>query len=983
MFYHLKMSRITSVFILFFTLVSFSSSAQDTAIKIVSELKNQDIDSEETFTVTEIIGKDIYHITEDLSSTTTFTLINFRDDKMEYYMSDELQLSSGLDDWRFFQEEGELPYVVLNEYPDKTKSIKGREAMLIELQMNDGITKGEAWVDKKLFNRYKERYGLELTEGILEFSFTDDDFKIAYNTLSVEEVEVTEDFYSQLSHTAKENEGRGKALQKSLDSLITSLQEKEKQYGVESISSFQEGIARIQTSDKSFYINNQGEKIFDEIVENFHPYLFEDENNEDFRYLEYERDRERYHFIVQDNGRYRLVKKGGEPLHSGDFDKIETRTLEYFFNVYNAERMGIMDSWGKLIVPVKYQEIIPLTPRYFLVKRKSKYGVYDAERQKLSIKTKYEDVDYCGGCSVSSLLLKRKGKWGVVNLDGNKLLAFDYEHEPGTQRRADNWVSSLTKNGKKLLINLDSGKTINTDHYDNIFVLSKDLILYKKEEQFGLLQASGKPLIDEHFDFIMDQYLEDEKDYIKVFQREEGKLKVGLIDQQGQWILPIGKYDAANRYRNGFFSVKFEGKTGLLDQDQNQLLDLEYEFISAEILNHSSSKHQLGNVFSFSDFKKTGLYFADSNQLIEAKYEAVDRVFNKDSTQVYFLTEMNNSQNDKDYELFSAEGEQLLSQKYDRITHLTDDLFEVTKDHKNGIYDVGQQKIIVKPEYDFISEFDESHLLIRRNREQQLLHISDRKFVLKKYSYFAKTNEENLWVIGDDKKGKLYNTSTKKIISDSFNHGTRDEWEFKQGLMAVNTGYTTGVINTEGKIIIPFQYSQIEVLSNGYLRMVEEISESKNKIYFADNDGKIIHDEAFTEHPYYGEYEGEALAGNLLVTSNIDSDGETVYGLMDLSGKERVKPQYTNLQARGDKGFITQVKNTLNDPYNFTMGLLDNEGKEIIAPVLETVLYDVYHPVPDNNNTVPVKVDQYYFYLDETGKVLPFISQKWEDRFME
>lgn len=106
-----------------------------------------------------------------------------------------------------------------------------------------------------------------------------------------------------------------------------------------------------------------------------------------------------------------------------------------------------------------------------------------------------------------------------------------------------------------------------------------------------------------------------------------------------------------------------------------------------------------------------------------------------------------------------------------------------------------------------------------------------------------------------------------------------------------------------------------------------------------------------------------------------------VYGLMDLSRNEYVKPQYTNLQKRGDKGFITQVKSFLNEKYKFTVGLLNNVGEEIIPPVLESVVFYTYNSFLDSD-TVPVKIDRCYVYIDEKGEILSFISRELGEGFL-
>lgn len=973
--------------------------AQEKAIRIMSEISFEVMDdallqneyeideiNNTSYTRIETIGKDFFQNQTNSSSVENITVVNFRDSIFYYTVDKE---THGKDTITIL--EGDAAHMKITQvFPDRVKNILNRKAHQVELLLTAENVLYNAWVDSELFHRYYQDYNVPLFEGILEFNYIHEGIQTNYRVIEIDEVDVIEDFYSYPENSSitsekpfyQDNSEHSSEIEKykiSKDSLLLEIQNIEKQHQYTSISPFKNGIAKVETNYKSVYINTKGDMVFEELLEEFHPHQHSISLGQGF--WSHTKIDSLTYYLTQTNNRFRILKENGKPTHSGDFEKIIRERNTNFFGVYEGGKKGLMNTKGNLIVPVQFEEVIPLTPRYFVIRKNKKFGIFDIEKQQPSIVLEYEDIDYCGGCDyINYVLLEKHGKWGILNLEGKELLPFKYDHKQGTQKSSGKWVKSLMRNGKSFLINLDSKNELDITDYENITPLSEMIIHWEKDKQFGLMNENGKQILQKTYDFVLDEIYPANPPYLKVYKN--GNLRtVALIDTLGNSLLSIGEYETADLINNNFFLVGKKGKKGLLDANQNMVLPMDYEDIRLLVSEKDAKTQDQIDVFSFGEYQNEGIFFSPSKKVIAQQFKSVRRIFNRDSSQVYIEVELalENSSYKSKKGLYSILGEELISAEYDNLNFLTDGFFVISKDSKYGLVDVSSKKIIETPRYSSISKIDENLIQLKEKDHAKIFSTKTRKYLFPEHTYFAKTSEDSIWIIGKNEELQLYDFEKQRFISESFkNSSYLNDWNFKNNLLAVVKGSKTGVINIKGKTIIPFEYDNIEIFESGEMRLEKYRENDVIEYFYAKNNGQLIHKKPYFENRYSGMHEGSARMNSFFIISEVSENDETKYGLMHVSGKEIVKPVYSEIMSfNEDNGFATRI--AFNGDYSTKsfhgIGILNKDGDEILPPILDRIRGEEYYWLPENFPVLS-ELNGYYFYIDENGEILPFISRK-------
>lgn len=986
------------LFILLFSLIFQTSLlAQEKATQITVEISFKTDDEtafseseiEEINTTTynrvEIIGKDIFQNRTNISSVENITIVNFRDSIYYFPVGKGAYGKGSITELK----QDALNMKILQVFPDKVRNILNRKAHQVKLLLLPENVIFNAWVDTELFHQFQHEYNVPLYEGILEFNYTYNGVITSYQAVKIEEVDVVEDFYSFPNQSSSgnknpiwkqddtEDDPELKKYLSAREGLLQKIQNLEKQHQYSGISPFKNGIAKVQTDIKSFYINSKGETVFEELVEEFHPHQHSEHLGQGF--WSHTKIDSLTYYLTKTNSRFRILKENGNPPHSGDFEKIIRERNSNYFGVYKGTKKGLLDTWGNLVVPVQFDEVIPLTPRYFLIQKNGKSGVFDTTKQDFSIPLEYDNVDYCGGCDhIDYVLLKQKEKWGIFSLEGNELLSFEFDHKPGSQRSSGNWITSLTRNSKKLLINLKTKKELDVTDYDHVKPLSQTIIHWEKDNQFGLMNENGQQLLQENYSFILDEIYPANRPYLKVLNNEKPR-KISLVDTLGNSILPFGDYETADLLINNFFVAGKNSKKGLLDKNLNPVLPLEYEDVSILVSEKDSKTGQQLDVFSFGEYENEGLFFWPSKKIIPSQFQSVKRIFNHDSTQVYIEVAL--AQKSSVYTskkgLYNISGEEIIPVEYDNIQFIEDNFFAIAKDSKYGLVDVRSGKVIETPRFSSISKMDKNLIQLKEKESAKIFDTKSGKYLFPEHTYFAKTNDDSLWMIGDANEVRLYDFENRRFISENFQN-RRYEWNFKDQLLIVEKSSKTGVINKSGKLIVPFEYDHIELFDSGEMRLETFKENDLIEFYYSKKDGKFINNKPYLESRYSGIHDGSAKMNSFFLISDVLKNGETTYGLMDVSGNEVVKPVYTDIISLNEEtGFVTRIDKSGNYSSSsfFGFGILNKTGKEIIPPILNRIQGENYYLLPDNFPVLS-ELEGYYFYIAENGEVLPFISSR-------
>lgn len=198
-------------------------------------------------------------------------------------------------------------------------------------------------------------------------------------------------------------------------------------------------------------------------------------------------------------------------------DIITSRT----FIVKKANKYGVYNTLGEILIPVEYDEIKPFEPYKFAVRKAKRYGVY--KDYKLSA-FEYENVtDYSG-----ELLLEKAGKYGIWKNWSVIPPIYDSIDSHG-----DRNIVSL--NGKYGIVD-DNTKEVLPIKYEMIIPLG-DYFKVKTEKGWSLGFIQHGIIFSTTFDDI-SLISEYRKRINSVFMVKEGN-KYGCINNHGEIVIPI------------------------------------------------------------------------------------------------------------------------------------------------------------------------------------------------------------------------------------------------------------------------------------------------------------------------------------------------------------------------------------------------------------------------------------------------------------
>ncbi len=272
------------------------------------------------------------------------------------------------------------------------------------------------------------------------------------------------------------------------------------------------------------------------------------------KYMQIEKIKSRNAFIIKESEfRYNIVDAKDRVQFETWYDRIITAKEPGIYIVKKADKMGIIDEKGKVIVPIEYRKI--------------------NERP-------YNDGSY--------LAIDKDGKYGCMTLKGEVTLPFEYDR---MDIKGYNSVAISSKKNKCGLIQINNGTPVEiaTCDYDDIIQDNK-LFIVEQGKKYGVMDIYGKLITKLEYDEIQTLkggFMTARKKSNWYFLSNEGQV---LTDKGYAGIFPV--VNAANSYSYGnyanytYLSIKGkDGKFGLIDKLGNEILPVSFEEISAEAQN--------------------------------------------------------------------------------------------------------------------------------------------------------------------------------------------------------------------------------------------------------------------------------------------------------------------------------------------------------------------------------------------------------------
>lgn len=329
--------------------------------------------------------------------------------------------------------------------------------------------------------------------------------------------------------------------------------------------------------------------------------------------------------------------------------------------------------------------------------------------------------------------------------------------------------------------------------------------------------------------------------------------------------------------------------------------------------------------------------------------------------------------------------------KYDETTPFENGVAMVKINEKWGLIDI-KGKEILAPKYKLIQKFQKNGLAVVANDDylEGLINLSGKEIIPCKYSQILRFSDglagfldktvnlygfidetgkviikptyRNIYPIFENGRTWVQNEKNQYFFIDKqgnplFNQDFDYVFNFEGNLAPVKLNKKYGLIDINGKLVVPYQYDELLTYGHGLF------SFSKNeKCYVLDDSGKEI----LKDLPYdFLSF----LSKNLFCVSydnNKLDEIDAKYGVINRQNKVVLSLDYDYI-GNYSEGLIAACKNK-------KWGFVDSTGKVIIPFEYKDRIMEVSESLEalefcEGFAIVPVK-DNYWIYIDKTGKPL-------------
>lgn len=705
-----------------------------------------------------------------------------------------------------------------------------------------------------------------------------------------------------------------------------------------SAAPFTDGFARVENGAETYFIDTAGKFAFDQMLP-----------------LEgYTGANSRFNRVLVQNkishkNKWGIIKNGQWILQPV-YDSIDTRFTEWKL-LQNGKRTWC-DTTGKLLAPLRFSNMGYLDGHYFDVRQNGKWGIYDARTDSLIIPIQYDGFDYCGGCSLASdyVLASKNKKWGVIGFDNKVRVPFEYEHEHSGMR-SDEWVHSLYRKGKRVLINMNTGKIFAEPEYEfPDDMLWNGLVCLIKNNKYGLLTATGKPVTKFEYDYIT--WFEDVRNRMNNYACVGKNGKYGIIDTTGAIIIPLKYKGLIWAYDDSTFLVDGEKEKMLLDRAGNRLLPESYTDIQEMTVGDNAPW-----LFAVVKNDKYRLFNRRSKELTPVIYDDLSA-----SRLNGFIV----TQCDKKTGLLNLEGKEVFAPQYDHIFREYDDtsLLKLKTYVSEGTQEALATidgKMVLLPEYSSIEELKEHIWLLQKDSSYFLYNSKTGKKDTLPFKMVSLTGENGVLQVNDDKGAGLFDPVAGVIAA-----GFENIYSFHDHIAIAQKQGKLGGINAQGHTVVPCIYAHISDFSNG-LAVVQKDDERYGVI---DSTGREIIPIEYDKPEGLLNASDYILDDAILLFKESPDAGYLLKGFARKDGKVIVPPQYEIMWKDENASRFLVRKNE-------KFGVLAADGTWLIPAI-----YDDARANKINSYTGVVSLSfpllcfngKNWVYVTLGGKELPYVA---------
>lgn len=469
--------------------------------------------------------------------------------------------------------------------------------------------------------------------------------------------------------------------------------------------------------------------------------------------------------------------------------------------VFNELKFGLIDSLGNIVIPIQYNQIIPLYEN--LLVAKEKWGVIDYNQTELvPLQFDSYEIDHYA----NSVYPEKNGN--VFFLMTKKL------EGPITELMysavfftAENKLKTLNNYDK---IYLEGSWSQNEDY-------SKRILFVTKNGMRGLLNAQYEEIVSPQFEVF--EYYKNIQGLFRVSKNG----KFGFLDKYFKQVIPL-EYDYVESFgKDSIALVLKDGKFSCINtqgEKQTQCnLTPKWKMGQLDFVIDENYVRVFANNDIFGVIDKTTL-----KMILPIKYKSLIPI---EANNFYNGNESTFKQNN--YKIYNTPG------MYDEMLYYNNKIIVKNDNNKFGVIDTNF-RVLIDFKYDTLEiVYNLKHLIYSRNGKLGLVDFSGKEILTSEYDEIRYSKhykqERDIFQVKKNGKWGIVNFENKTLVPSEYDsikflgHWNRPLVK----LWVVEKNNKFGVVNDKNEIFIPFEYDGISHLEGNNL-WVEDKDKKRYKV---------------------------------------------------------------------------------------------------------------------------------------------------------
>jgi hypothetical protein len=535
--------------------------------------------------------------------------------------------------------------------------------------------------------------------------------------------------------------------------------------------------------------------------------------------------------------KFGLITMTDKSLLQPKYESIQF-TGAYFIVKNSKYQFAICDTSNKLIVPFSYDIITYLSKNLFCIQSAGVTEIYDARtNSKTNLKIKVKKSQYT---IMAGVFENDKGLKGYINSTTEEILNPIYKAAATVKMFDKNFfpidLVRFTRNDLKYdVYNIQTGKVI-ISGCEAIASAQGNMLPVKFDNKYYFYNNLGTKMFDTGYEQIQTVNSEG-------FAAAKLNSKWGIIDRENNAVLDF-KYQHITNMVDYLVLYMDKGNYGIMDINDTVLIQPQYqslEYISTQI----------------NDTLPTTYYFLaelnDKKGIINQKNEVISPFELEGLSDFPFSSEVFIMRRNQKPMLFNSQGKVLIDDKYDEIFPVEiydpngNQFAQVLKGKKYGLYQI-DGKLILDCSYDKINEFSDfydsqqrMYFTVEKNGKTGLVCNTGEIILEANYNklenYFG--DEVSFQLIKSNGKFGLYKDYRIKITDCLYDEILFNDESVYSSEFIVKMNGKYGLLDTTGKLVANTVYNKISKFEYDNDEVMYEILQNSKK-GLMKKDGKII-----------------------------------------------------------------------------------------------------------------------------------------------